>query len=104
MAGRLELVDNWDQRAKEALFRASILASACRVSRRNLEKFIRRRFGESPHIWMVRLRMAHAALGYAAAQLDAKAESYANVAQVSLDAFDACGAHGLARLADGVEK
>jgi 3-methyl-2-oxobutanoate hydroxymethyltransferase len=36
-----------------------------------------------------RLRMAHAALGYAAAQLDAKAETYANVAQVSLDAISA---------------
>ena len=36
-----------------------------------------------------RLRMAHAALGYAAAQLDAKAETYANVAQVALDAFTA---------------
>ena len=36
-----------------------------------------------------RLRMAHAAVGYAAAQLDAKAETYANVAQVSLDAISA---------------
>ena len=36
-----------------------------------------------------RLRMAHAALGYAAAQLDAKAETYANVAQVALDAISA---------------
>jgi 3-methyl-2-oxobutanoate hydroxymethyltransferase len=36
-----------------------------------------------------RLRMAHAAVGYAAAQLDAKAETYANVAQVSLEAISA---------------
>ena len=36
-----------------------------------------------------RLRMAHAALGYAAAQLDAQAETYANVAQVALDAISA---------------
>ena len=36
-----------------------------------------------------RLRMAHAALGYAAAQLDATAESYANVARVALEAISA---------------
>ena len=36
-----------------------------------------------------RLRMAHAALGYAAAQLDSQAETYANVAQVALDAITA---------------
>ena len=36
-----------------------------------------------------RLRMAHAALGYAAAQLDSKAETYANVAQVALEAISA---------------
>jgi 3-methyl-2-oxobutanoate hydroxymethyltransferase len=36
-----------------------------------------------------RMRMAHAAIGYAAAQLDSKTESYANVARVSLDAIAA---------------
>jgi 3-methyl-2-oxobutanoate hydroxymethyltransferase len=36
-----------------------------------------------------RLRMAHAAIGYAASQLDSKTESYANVARVSLDAITA---------------
>jgi 3-methyl-2-oxobutanoate hydroxymethyltransferase len=39
-----------------------------------------------------RLRMAHAALGYAAAQLDAKAETYANVAQLALEAIAAYAA------------
>lgn len=34
-----------------------------------------------------RLRMAHAAIGYAASFLDSGAESYANVARVSLDAI-----------------
>jgi 3-methyl-2-oxobutanoate hydroxymethyltransferase len=36
-----------------------------------------------------RLRMAHAAIGYAAANLDSKAESYANVARIALDALSA---------------
>jgi 3-methyl-2-oxobutanoate hydroxymethyltransferase len=36
-----------------------------------------------------RMRMAHAAIGYAASQLDSKTESYANVASVSLEAITA---------------
>ncbi len=36
-----------------------------------------------------RMRMAHAAIGYAASQLDSKTESYANVARVSLEAITA---------------
>ena len=36
-----------------------------------------------------RMRMAHAAIGYAASQLDSRTESYANVARVSLDAITA---------------
>jgi len=36
-----------------------------------------------------RMRMAHAAIGYAASQLDSKTESYANAARVSLGAITA---------------
>ena len=36
-----------------------------------------------------RMRMAHAAIGYAASALDSKAETYANVARVTLDAITA---------------
>jgi len=36
-----------------------------------------------------RIRMAHAAIGYAASQLDAKTETYANVARMSLEAITA---------------
>lgn len=36
-----------------------------------------------------RMRMAHAAIGYAATQLDAPTETYANVARISLDAITA---------------
>lgn len=36
-----------------------------------------------------RMRMAHAAIGYAASALDSKAEAYANVARVTLDALSA---------------
>jgi len=35
------------------------------------------------------MRMAHAAIGYAASQLDSKLESYANAARVSLEAITA---------------
>jgi 3-methyl-2-oxobutanoate hydroxymethyltransferase len=36
-----------------------------------------------------RMRMAHAAIGYAASALESKAETYANVAKISLDALSA---------------
>jgi 3-methyl-2-oxobutanoate hydroxymethyltransferase len=36
-----------------------------------------------------RMRMAHAAIGYAASALESKTESYANVAKISLDALSA---------------
>ena len=45
-------------------------------------------FGGGP--WLDgRMRMAHAAIGYAASNLDAPAETYANVAQIALDAIAA---------------
>ena len=36
-----------------------------------------------------RMRMAHAAIGYAASNLEGKTETYANVAQIALDALNA---------------
>jgi 3-methyl-2-oxobutanoate hydroxymethyltransferase len=39
-----------------------------------------------------RMRMAHAAIGYAASAIDAKPETYANVAQITLDALGAFAA------------
>jgi 3-methyl-2-oxobutanoate hydroxymethyltransferase len=36
-----------------------------------------------------RMRMAHAAIGYAASWIDSKAESYANVAKITLDSISA---------------
>ena len=36
-----------------------------------------------------RMRMAHAAIGYAATELDSKTETYANVARITLDAITA---------------
>jgi len=45
-------------------------------------------FGGGP--WLDgRVRMAHTAIGYAERWIDAKAETYANVARSSLDAFTA---------------
>ena len=37
-------------------------------------------------------RSAHAAIGYAASNLDRKSETYANVAQISLEALNAYAA------------
>jgi 3-methyl-2-oxobutanoate hydroxymethyltransferase len=38
------------------------------------------------------MRMAHAAIGYAASSIDSKVESYANVACIALDAITAYAA------------
>jgi 3-methyl-2-oxobutanoate hydroxymethyltransferase len=38
------------------------------------------------------MRMAHAAIGYAASALEAKTENYANVAKTTLDAISAYAA------------
>jgi 3-methyl-2-oxobutanoate hydroxymethyltransferase len=45
-------------------------------------------FGGGP--WLDgRMRMAHAAIGYAETWIDTKAESYTNVAKISLEALSA---------------
>ena len=45
-------------------------------------------FGGGP--WLDgRMRMAHAAIGYAAANVDSQAENYANVARIAFDAISA---------------
>ena len=45
-------------------------------------------FGGGP--WLDgRIRMAHAAIGYAASNLDSPAETYANVANIAFDAISA---------------
>ena len=45
-------------------------------------------FGGGP--WLDgRMRMAHAAIGYAASALESKTENYANVAKITLDALSA---------------
>jgi 3-methyl-2-oxobutanoate hydroxymethyltransferase len=45
-------------------------------------------FGGGP--WLDgRVRMAHTAIGYAARWIDAKTDTYANVARISLEAFKA---------------
>src|SRR5690348_16683241 len=45
-------------------------------------------FGGGP--WLDgRMRMAHAAIGYAASAIDSKADNYANVARIALDAISA---------------
>src|SRR5262245_48639945 len=49
-------------------------------------------FGGGP--WLDgRIRMAHAAIGYAASAIDSKTETYANVARIALEAITAYSEH-----------
>jgi len=61
MQSRLDLVSDWERRARASGYSASKMAKALGVTLRFLERFFRTRFGTGPHDWMVRTRMRHAA-------------------------------------------
>jgi AraC-like DNA-binding protein len=60
MAGRLERIQDWEQRAAAAGFRVEQLARSVGASRQHLNRHFRTRFGLSVHQWIERLRMARA--------------------------------------------
>jgi AraC-like DNA-binding protein len=60
MRSRLDLVKNWEQRAKDAGYSASKMARTLGVTVRLLQSFFQARLRISPHEWMLRKRMYHA--------------------------------------------
>lgn len=60
MRSRLDLVEDWKQRAQGAGYQASRMAEGLGVTPRLLQTFFRERFGLTPHEWMLRLRMQRA--------------------------------------------
>jgi AraC-like DNA-binding protein len=61
MYSRLDWVNDWELRAHECGYSASKLAKTLGVTLRLLEIFFHERFGTTPHDWMLRVRMTHAA-------------------------------------------
>lgn len=59
---RLARIENWIERAQHAGFHISALAADCRVSERQLRRFVESEFGIPPHVWMMGLRLRGAPL------------------------------------------
>ena len=60
MSSRLDWIANLEGLAETARYSPKRLASACRVSLRQLERFTIRTFGRTPHRWLYELRMQRA--------------------------------------------
>jgi transcriptional regulator GlxA family with amidase domain len=57
MASRLDSVDDWDKLAARARFRVTRLAKDCDVSERQLRRFFKKNFGQSPRKWLAAKRL-----------------------------------------------
>jgi AraC-like DNA-binding protein len=86
MAGILYRIENWEQVAHDADYKAANLAALCHVSDRHLERFFREKFKTTPQKWLSALqcRIAVKRLG----------EGYSNDAVVEelkfADKFELC--------------
>jgi AraC-like DNA-binding protein len=60
MQSRLDWINDWELRAQDCGYSASKLAQSAGVTLRLLEIFFQERFGMTPHVWMVRVRMIQA--------------------------------------------
>jgi len=57
MSGKLSKIDNWENLARGAGYRPSMMAALCAVSLRQLERFFVDRFGAPPGKWTRELRI-----------------------------------------------
>jgi transcriptional regulator GlxA family with amidase domain len=60
MASKLERIDDWIGLASQANFDIHELANHCHVSVRQMERFFKRSFQESPELWLKHLRLQSA--------------------------------------------
>ena len=60
MSSRLDRIANWEESVNAAGYSPKCLASACRVSLRQLERFFLRELGRTPHCLLHELRMRRA--------------------------------------------
>jgi len=57
---RLERIQDWEALATQAAYDPENMAALCPISLRQLERFFKLHFGESPHCWAMRQRCARA--------------------------------------------
>lgn len=60
MKGCLNEINNWSELAQATDYSVHALSRQCQVSVRQLERFFRKRTGQSPHCWLNRLRQERA--------------------------------------------
>jgi AraC-like DNA-binding protein len=56
MSTRLSKITNWEQRIQAANYCVKTLAANCNISTRQLQRFVRKRWGVAPRVWMSELR------------------------------------------------
>jgi AraC-like DNA-binding protein len=54
---RLDLIRNWENRAKRSNYKVFALAKLCRVNARHLQRYFQMTIQQSPHNWMLQLRL-----------------------------------------------
>jgi transcriptional regulator GlxA family with amidase domain len=62
MSSRLDGVQDWEELAAAAKYRASQLARRCQISDRQLRRFFLEKFGVTPQDWISQLRLRKAPL------------------------------------------
>jgi transcriptional regulator GlxA family with amidase domain len=60
MSSRLDRVEDWAGIARAAGYSVTIMASQCRVSQRQLERYFLISKQKSPHLWLRELRLKRA--------------------------------------------
>ena len=60
MASKLERIDDWISLASQLRFNIHELATHCHVSVRQMERFFKRSFQESPETWLKHVRLQQA--------------------------------------------
>ena len=54
---RLDLIRNWENRAKRAKYKVFALAKLCHVNARHLQRYFQMTIQQSPHNWMIQIRL-----------------------------------------------
>jgi AraC-like DNA-binding protein len=60
MSAHLNDITDWEERAQTANYCVKTLAAMCKISTRQLQRFIRKNWGVAPRVWMNELRQRRA--------------------------------------------
>jgi AraC-like DNA-binding protein len=60
MKSRLDRINDWEDRLVQARYRVAALAKLCGVSERQLRRYVESKFGQTPHVWTIVVRLEKA--------------------------------------------